>query len=142
MEDRRKISILIPYKTRNGDVFVYLQKRSDNAKRLPGCFGFFGGGREGNENPEEVLRREIQEEMNFIPKNFTHFKIYEFEKSIKDIFILEVDDTFEGGIKILEGDYGKWFGKNEALNEPKLIEEDKVVLEDFYKFLRFGEKIK
>lgn len=141
MEDKRKISILIPYKIKDGDILVYLQKRSDNAKRLPGLFGFFGGGREGNECPEEVLVREIKEEMDFIPKNFTHFKVYEFEKSIKDIFVIEADDTFENGVTILEGDYGRWFGENETLNEPKFIEEDKIVLEDFYNFLRLREKI-
>lgn len=65
---------------------VYLQKRTKDAPRLPDYFGFFGGGAEGNENPEETLQREIKEEMNIVPAEFSHFKTYEFEGSIKDIF--------------------------------------------------------
>lgn len=67
-QPKRLVSILIPYR-RNADKFlVFLQKRSKDAKRLPGFFGFFGGGAKNNENPEEALQREIMEELNFVPR--------------------------------------------------------------------------
>jgi len=64
------------------------------------------------------------------------FKKYEFETNIKNVFILKVDDNFENNIKILEGQYGKWFNEQQALNEPKLIDEDKLVLKELFAFLR------
>ncbi len=136
MESRRKISTLIPYKIRENKVLVYLQKRSKDAKRLPDFFGFFGGGIERGENPEEALRREMKEEINFVPEGFQHFKKYEFDRSIKDIFILEVLDGFEDKVAVLEGEYAKWFNEQEALDEPKLIDEDKLVLKELCSFLR------
>lgn len=139
MGSKRRVSILIPYKKDN-DIFVYLQKRSENAKRIPGYFGFFGGGAEEDESPEEALRREMKEEINFIPEDYVHFKQYEFNESIKYIFILEVDDDFEEKIIVLEGEYGKWFGEKDILQEPKLIEEDKIVLKDFYLSLKIKLK--
>lgn len=140
MENKRKISILIPYKIKNDKILVYLQKRAKDAKRLPAYFGFFGGGAEGNENPEEALRREINEEIDFISEEFKYFKKYEFSQSIKDIFILKVFDDFENKITILEGDYGKWFNEQEALDEPRLINEDKLVLRELYNFLQTETK--
>ena len=135
MMEKRVISILVPYQIRDGVISVFLQKRSDTAQRLPGYFGFFGGGREGDENPDQTLRREIMEELKFVPEGYQHLGKYEFERSIKDIYFLEVDDDFERRITILEGDYGRYFNETDALNEQKLIEEDKAVLRDLFTLL-------
>jgi len=43
MENKRKISALAPYKSENGLIFIFLQKRSKEQKES-GLFGFFGGG--------------------------------------------------------------------------------------------------
>lgn len=136
MSEKRNVSLLIPYKTNGEEIFVFLQKRAKDAKRLPDWFGFFGGGMENNEAPEETLLREIQEEMDFVPEGYELLNSYEFENGLKHVFILEVDDDFENHIKILEGEYGKYFNETEALNEPRLGEEDKIVLKDLYKFLK------
>jgi 8-oxo-dGTP pyrophosphatase MutT (NUDIX family) len=135
MGQKEKISIFIPYKIADGEVLVYLQKREKNAKTLPDFFGFFGGHAEGRETAEETLIREIQEEMSFLPAGYKFFDEYEFADSIKTFFTLKIDDDFENKIKINEGEYGKFFNKDEALNELKMIEEDKIVLRDFYKKL-------
>jgi len=142
MENKRKISILVPYILEEGEVSVYLQKRSKNAKRLPDYFGFFGGGAEGDERPEEALRREMQEEIAFIPEGYAFFKEYDFERSIKSIFLLKVDRGFEQKVTVLEGEYGRWFTEQEALMERKLIDEDKIVLRDLYEFCGQGNKHK
>lgn len=140
MENKRKISILIPYINNLDTISIYLQKRSKDAKVLPDHFGFFGGGLEGNESPEEALRREIKEELNFVPKGYIHFKKYEFEHSVKDIFLFETDSNFEQQVTILEGQYGKWFTVHEAMHEPKLIGEDKLVVSDACEFLRMHKR--
>ncbi len=137
-QPKRLISILIPYH-RNGDKFlVFLQKRSKDAKILPDFFGFFGGGAENGENPEKALQREMMEEISFIPSGYIYLREYEFPRSIKSIYYLEVGDEFEKQIEIKEGEYGKYFTEDEALNEPKLIEEDKIVLRDLFSKLRAG----
>lgn len=135
MLEKRKISTLIPYKIKNGETFVFLEKRTKNRKSLPDYFGFWGGHAENNEDPEIAMLREIKEELDFIPKEYSHFGIYEFEKSIKNIYTVEVGDDFENSIHIntFEADYGKWFSENQVFHEEKLIENDKIVLRDFFK---------
>ena len=140
MQPKRKVSTLVPYLVRENDILVYLQKRDKDAKRLPDYFGFFGGGSENDENPQQTLLREIKEELNFIPEGFSHFKQYEFESSIRDIFILEVDDNFENKIQVLEGQYGRWFREGEVINEQKLSDSDRLALRDIFNFLRLNVK--
>jgi 8-oxo-dGTP pyrophosphatase MutT (NUDIX family) len=120
---------------RGNEVFVYLQKRAKDAKRLPDYFGFFGGGIEGQETTEEALKREIKEELDFVPEGYEFLRSYDLGGR-KNAFILEVDSSFEDNIIVLEGEYGKWFSEQEALEEQKLIDEDKVILRDFYKKLK------
>ena len=135
MNEQRSVSILIPYKKNEGGVVVFLQKRAKDAKRLPDWFGFFGGGSEGDENAEETLMREIKEELNFDVAGYKFLGHYEFLGSIKDIYFLEVDNTFESIIKIGEGEYGRFFSEDEIEKEEKLILEDKTVLGDFYRII-------
>lgn len=136
MEIKRIVSVLIPYKFHDGRVLVYLQKRDKGIERHPDCFGFFGGGAEGSEKAEEALKREIKEELDFIIEGEKNFGIYESDNAIKTVFTFKVPDDFEEKITVLEGEYGKWFNKNEAMSEPKLIESDKLVLENFFEFLK------
>jgi len=132
MESGRTVSLLIPYKFIEGETLVYLQKKSENAPRLPGYFGFWGGGEELSESPEQALKREIKEELGIDPEGYIFFKRYE-QEAIKNVYICEVDDTFENKIKISEGDYGKWFSESEASAELKLSDGDKIVLGEVYK---------
>ena len=127
----RRASLLIPYLHRDNNILVYIQKRADNAERHPGCFGLFGGGAEENETPEEALKREIKEELDFIPEGYKYLGRYDSERSRKDVFTLEVTEDFEKKITILEGDYGKWFSKDD-LDKIKIIESDRLILKEFY----------
>lgn len=116
-ENKRKISALAPYKIENNEVFIYLQKRAKNAKIAPGLFGFFGGGREGDETKEEALLREIEEGFAFknvglntanrnsymgpCPPNGTHryfFKIFALDTELE----LESNTTKEDLIQAMK----------------------------------------
>jgi 8-oxo-dGTP pyrophosphatase MutT (NUDIX family) len=131
-ENKRKISSLAPYKIENGSVFIFLQKRDKNASRHPGFFGFFGGGADDNETPEETLLREIKEELDFIPDNFNHFGRYDLPEIIMDLFITKVGNDFESKIKILEGEYGRWFNEENFEKERQFITGDLRILEELY----------
>ena len=139
MENRRNVSILIPYKIENKEIFVYLQKREKDRKVLPDYFAFFGGGIENEESPEYAMLREISEEMCFIPKGYEFLGKYNFTDWSTNVYFLGVDKDFEKKVKIMEGDYGKFFSEEEVLNEPMMIQEDKNILRDLYKLLRKNE---
>jgi 8-oxo-dGTP diphosphatase len=134
-KNKRRISSLAPYKIENNSVFVFLQKRAKDASRYPGLFGFFGGGTEENETPEETLLREIKEELDFIPKNLKHFGKYDLPVTIMDLFVVKVDNNFENEIKISEGEYGKWFSKEDFEKERRFITGDLKILEELYEKL-------
>jgi len=135
MENKRKISSLAPYKNENGAIFIFLQKRAKDAKVAPGFFGFFGGGSKEEETPEEALLREIKEELDFVPKDFNHFGRYDLPEIIMDLFVVKVNDSFEKQIKILEGEYGKWFGEKDFLKEKDYITGNLEILEELYQKL-------
>ena len=134
MEKKREVSVLIPYKIQTDGIFVYLQKREKDRKTLPGHFAFFGGGVEEGETPIQTLEREIQEELCFTPKGYEFLGKYDFSW-LANVYFLKVDDNFEKGIKVMEGDYGKFFSETEVANEPMMIDEDKSILKDLYKIL-------
>lgn len=138
-KQKRTVSLLIPYKKDGGEYFVYIQKRTKDAKRAPDMFGCFGGGIERDESPEEALIREIQEELTYTSVGIEYFGEYESERTKKFVYILEVDDRFEKEIRIKEGEYGKYFSENEIINEEKIIEHDRVIFQEVFKKLRGGE---
>lgn len=129
--EKRKVSVLIPYYLKDGDIFIFLQKRNPDAKRLPGYFGFFGGGIEADESPKSGLKREIQEELGIQIENFSHFGYYEFYAAIIDAFSLQVDSEFPNKITISEGEYGKFFSESDILEEKLIIDQDKLILKNF-----------
>lgn len=129
---KRKVSILIPYYTENEKVLVFLQKRAPDAKRLPGFYGFFGGGIEIDESIEAGLEREIKEELGINISGYSHFAHYEFYGSIMDVFTIQVDKDFPNKIIVNEGEYGKFFSYGDVLVNQQIINQDKLVLTNFF----------
>ncbi len=48
---------------------VVLQRRTDDAPYAPGLLGCFGGAIEGDESPDDAVRREIGEETSLDPRD-------------------------------------------------------------------------
>lgn len=50
---------------------LWLEERPVTARFAPGLWTCFGGRREGDEAPAECLRRELDEELNWIPRHLS-----------------------------------------------------------------------
>ncbi len=137
---KRKIVIFIPYYVQGGEIYVYLQKRSQTAERLPCYFGFWGGGVEEGETLKQGLAREIKEELGLDVQNLKEeivlLNSYEFLRSIKEVYIYETNKEFEKNILIGEGDFGQWFKGSECFERTDIILEDKVVINDMHRVLQ------
>ncbi len=136
MIEKRKVAALIPYYQLNGEVFVFLQRRDMDAKRSPDWFGFFGGGIEQDETPEQAIKREIKEELDIEISDYEHFSRYEFYGSIFEVYTIQVDKNFSEKITVLEGQYGKFFTEEEAESEEKLLLQEKLMLHNFFGILK------
>ncbi len=107
-EDKYNAAGLIPYKRTNRGVEMYLQKRTADAKRNPGCWGMFGGGVEKGETPEAAMQREIAEELEYKPLKPIYFSDYETADGILHVFFEEVPDDFDNKVIVHEGDFGRF----------------------------------
>ena len=120
---------------------VLLQKKTPDYKFAPGVWTFFGGRIEENESPEQALKREIKEEINFDIKEFNLFKIRAYEFPPFGVrgkrYIFEV--FFHGDlsqISIKEGNGFAFF----AAHEVDFIKMQKFVLEDLKELLTLKRK--
>ena len=62
----RNVALILLY---DKDKKLLLQHRDDDSPMLPGYWALFGGGIEKEETPEEAVRRETMEELNYSLKN-------------------------------------------------------------------------
>jgi len=138
METKREVSTLLPYYIKDGQVFVYLQKRYSGARILPGHFSFFGGKLEPGENITQALEREIKEELGIALKEYTFLGTYQSgvtKEVILHVHFLKVDDNFEKEVTVMEGEYGKFFSPKEVADEVLLIDSDKNIIKDLYQLV-------
>jgi len=56
------VSVIILY---DKEGKMLLEHRTETRKNYPGCWGLFGGRAEKGETPEQTVRREIKEELNY-----------------------------------------------------------------------------
>lgn len=122
-------SVLIPYRVRpDGQFEVYLQQRDDMGP-FPDQIGFFGGGIEEGETPEQAIVRETQEELCFaLPDGLAPIKVtnvpgYEF-----NVFMLPVGNTFETSVKVMEGRGGMFLSEQEISAHTNIISHDQKIL--------------
>ncbi|MBD3361711.1 NUDIX domain-containing protein [Candidatus Woesearchaeota archaeon] len=115
---------------------VLLQHRDKDASVLPDHWAFFGGGIEGNETPEEAVRREAKEELGIELKDLDFFKRYEFQekKGLYEKFVFVAPLNYAMDTLKKQQDEGqdlRVFSFEELANL-KISDNDKVVLEDLF----------
>jgi 8-oxo-dGTP pyrophosphatase MutT (NUDIX family) len=134
MAGMRRTAEFIPYRFIDGQWCLFVQKRTKDAPLAADMFGIFGGHLEDGESPETALFREILEELDYHPWNARFFRKYEYIDCEQYVFVTEVDEGFENEIKVLEGEYGAFFSESD-LNSEKVIEFDKAVFHDVFRWL-------
>ena len=122
----RNVAIIILY---DQDKKILLQHRAEDAERLPGYWAFFGGGIEAGETPEQAVKRETLEELNYPLKNPRLIMNQDFlskdENNEKHVFVEEFDPSKK--ITLCEGQNFGWFHLSE-INGLKIIDHDIEVL--------------
>ncbi|OFY37447.1 MAG: hypothetical protein A2Z69_03370 [Bacteroidetes bacterium RBG_13_44_24] len=122
----RNIAAILLY---NGDKKILLQHRSEDAERLPGYWAFFGGGINDNETPEEAVKREAKEELDYQLENPRLVMTQEFNGKHHDGTKYVFMDEFEPKKKITlgEGQGMGWYSLSE-MKDLKIVDHDQIVL--------------
>ncbi len=132
---KRHNSMLIPYYIVEDVLSVFLQRRTADAPRNPLMLGGFGGGLEDNENNEEALLREMQEELEYVPQNYSLLGVFETEHSVSNYYIEEVSPDFDKPISFHEGT-GEWHKASEVVERDDISPNTrKVILTLFEKLI-------
>ncbi len=80
----RNVAIVIFY---DDDLNIFVQERGSHSK-LGEKYGFFGGQIEERETPLKAMKRELQEEIGFVPKVLNYW--------LKDSYIWEKEGKYKG----------------------------------------------
>lgn len=82
-EQRVEVAIAILH-TADG----FLMQLRDNIPGIiyPGCWGFFGGHLDPGETPEVAVKRELQEEIGYLPPVISEFRCYSDSQVIRHVF--------------------------------------------------------
>jgi 8-oxo-dGTP diphosphatase len=101
----------------NKDKKVLMQHRSNDDDRYPGYWGCFGGHMDEGETPEETLRRELLEELEYkinTPKLLVAQELIDGDKKITSRTFMEEYDESQPLVQH-EGQGLGWFTIEEAL---------------------------
>ena len=111
METRRTAAIILYTK----DGKILLQHRSPDAPRNPNNWGCFGGGIEEGETPEQTVRRECYEEIEYTLRNprLIHEEAESGSPHTTEYTYAEEYDPSQS-IKLREGQGYGWFTIQEA----------------------------
>ncbi len=123
----RNVAVILLY---NEDKKILLQHRGKDMKRLPGYWGLFGGGIDEGETPEEAVRRETKEELDYELGNPKLIMVQEFKGKHHDgtkyVFVEKYNPSKK--LTLCEGQGMKWVLLNET-KSLKIVDHDIEVLE-------------
>lgn len=124
--------LLIPFD--NEGKFL-LQHRPNDAPNFPGFWSFFGGVIENGETPQQAIRREVKEDLNYdLPEPELWLTMdYGEIKKVKKYYFLDFcqDKT---SLILREGQGMKWVTFEEA-KKLEVVEHDRVVIDKLKKFI-------
>lgn len=113
----------------NNEGKILLQLRDDKTKEFPNCWVLLCGALEGDETPEQAIKREIKEEIDIELKKFEYFKNFN-HKNFNQLFFYKKMNLDLGKIYFKEGKEIRFFSK-EDINNLNLGFNIKEVINDF-----------
>lgn len=123
----RNVALILLY---NKEKRVLFQHRSDDAERLPDYWAFFGGGIDEGETPEQAVKRETMEELNYKLEKPKLIMVQNFKgvhyNGMKYVFTEEYNPSKK--IELREGKGMSWLTFDEFLKR-KIVNHDKEVIE-------------
>jgi mutator protein MutT len=118
----RDVAVVIFYDNRGN---IAVQRRGSHSK-IGEKYGLWGGKKEDGESPEQAIKRELQEELNFVPQdlkfwtNFTYVVdiegIYKDWVINHDIFVAPINQQLLKA-QVSEGDAVEIMSLEQAINE-------------------------
>lgn len=121
---KRDVSLIVLY---DSDKRILLQHRDGDW--LPGYWGFFGGGIDDGETPEQAVKRESFEELNYTPINpkllFTHDYNHFGRYGTKHVFAEHCLD--KSSLVLKEGQGWGWYNIKDT-ESIKMSETDRLVI--------------
>ncbi len=119
----RNVALIVLY---DNEKKILLQHRDDGIERLPGHWAFFGGGIKDGETPEDAVKREAFEELNYNIKNTKLFVTKKFTSGIHHVFVENCIN--KSPLKLQEGQGMGWYTISET-NKLKMADHDREILD-------------
>lgn len=142
---QRWVSVILFYDKKGK---ILLQGRSGEASKSGEEWGFFGGGIDEGETPQQAIVREVKEEIGYDLKEFVKVGCYDNQyfnpkakvqrKLHRTIFASPSNNEIINS-KVIEGDKSELFSIAEA-KKLKLIPGDKKVIEMFESYFKNLQK--
>lgn len=127
MIQRRVVSLIIE----NSEEKIMLMLR-DNKPDIPfpNHWAFIGGDIEERETPEQALRRETKEELDYNLKGFTFFRNYTINDIEYNVYYIKGDYKIDD-FKLNEGQEIKFFSRIEIPSLEIAFDNKKIILDYF-----------
>jgi 8-oxo-dGTP pyrophosphatase MutT (NUDIX family) len=115
----------------------YLMQLRDGLPDIwyPGHWGLFGGGIEPGEDPVAALCRELEEELELVPRQAELFARFEFDltatglgRHVRAFYVVTVPTTDLPRLVLHEGADMRVFSGSEILHEPRVVPYDSFAL--------------
>jgi len=142
---QRLVSVILFYDQKGR---ILLQGRSGKVSKSGEEWGFFGGGIDEDETPEQAIMREIKEELGYNLKRpvkignycnqYYNLKEKVHRKIYRTIFVAPLNDEIINS-RVIEGDESKLFSTEDA-KKLKLIPGDKEIIKIFENYWQSSQK--
>lgn len=128
------VSLIILY---DSEKRFLLQHRTPDAQLLPDYWAFFGGGLKEGETPDDAVRRETFEELNYKLKSPEFVMEKNFREGVVEGRLYIYIESFIGDkttLKLQEGQGWGWYSETE-INDLKMIERDRQIIKAVSRYL-------
>ena len=127
----------------DSDGKVLLQHRTEDAATLPGYWAFFGGRVNEGEAPEEAVRREAKEELDYLPRSPELILEHAFSEGDASGNLYVFAERFAGDMSVLrlqEGQGWGWFDAG-GIKPLRMVARDRGILEALWKYAGSREAV-